>query len=78
MQNYGLRDGLPGTTYYKSIAASKVLKQMVADRIEAALGGDAVQERDSVIRRLLAHLEEEGLDFSSESDRYVHMQKNEF
>lgn len=69
VQNYGLRDGLPGTTYHRAIAASKVLKARVADRIEHALGDNTVQQRDSVIKRLLAHLEEEGLDFSQESDR---------
>jgi hypothetical protein len=69
-QNYGLRDGLPGTVYHRAVAARNYIEQYLQPRIEAAVADrKRLGASDSVVARLLKGLEEEGLDITSGSDR---------
>lgn len=69
MQNFGRRDGLPGTAYRAGVRGRAAMVAALRPRIAAALADRSSLGDDSILGRMLASLEAEGVDTSSEAGR---------
>ena len=69
MQRFGLKEGIPFTTYWQGCQAKVVIEKFLTDKLTVALGGvGGVQDGSTVIGLLLQSLAEEGLDISANTE----------
>jgi hypothetical protein len=60
-QNYGLRDGIPGTTYNKAVRAVERIEEILYPLIHEALEDeDELMKQGTLLGRLLQGLQDEG------------------
>jgi hypothetical protein len=62
-QNFGLRDGLPGTTYNKAARAVEGIEDILLPLIREALEDeDDLMRQGTILGRLMQGLQDEGAD----------------
>jgi hypothetical protein len=70
MQNWGLRDGLPGTAYNAGVKAKAFIEETLVQRIDEALAEQRVlRNSNTVVACMLKVLEEEGLRIEDQGQR---------
>jgi hypothetical protein len=63
LQNFGLRDGVPGTLYNKAVRAVEGIEGILLPLIREALEDeDELMKQGSILGRLLQGLQDEGAD----------------
>jgi hypothetical protein len=63
LQNYGLRDGVPGTTYNKAVRAAEAIEEILLPALREALEDeDELMKQGTILGRLLQGLQDEGAD----------------
>lgn len=73
MQSFGLKEGIPFSTYWQGWQAKHVIEKFLTRKIARALEDTtAVQTSNTVVGLLLRSLAEEGLDLAT-NKRYVCM-----
>jgi hypothetical protein len=68
LQNFGLRDGLPGTAYNKGVRAVEGIEAILIPVLREALADEEeVMKQGTVLGRLMQGLREEGADIMNAS-----------
>jgi hypothetical protein len=63
LQNFGLRDGIPGTTYNKAVRAVEGIEDILLPLIREALEDeDELMKQGTILGRLMQGLRDEGAD----------------
>lgn len=69
MQNFGLRDGVPGTAYNKAVQAVQQIEEILYPIVlEVLEDEEALMKSNTVLGNLVKSMKEEGTDIMSRGD----------